>query len=158
MFWKNTAWSWDNAADNDDAGYLLPIEEPRRTPDSTSDVDLNRITTTTGLKSSTNHKAWTNHNPTNLSYTRESNSTQQLMVSDFDQWFVTCWFHMYFGDLVVLTCDLVTFWSSFVVWHMVALIYNFLPYCFYTSCCCLATLCYCSSCCAFWSISTKTSS
>uniref|UniRef100_A0AAQ4RU78 PDZ domain-containing protein n=1 Tax=Gasterosteus aculeatus aculeatus TaxID=481459 RepID=A0AAQ4RU78_GASAC len=81
MFWKNTAWSWDNAADNDDAGYLLPTEEPRRTPDSTSDVDLNRITTTTGLKSSTNHKAWTNHNPTNLSYTRESNSTQQLMVN-----------------------------------------------------------------------------
>nr|XP_040052644.1 regulator of G-protein signaling 3-like isoform X2 [Gasterosteus aculeatus aculeatus] len=84
MFWKNTAWSWDNAADNDDAGYLLPTEEPRRTPDSTSDVDLNRITTTTGLKSSTNHKAWTNHNPTNLSYTRESNSTQQLMKGSED--------------------------------------------------------------------------
>ncbi|KAL6115052.1 uncharacterized protein ACO6RY_05679 [Pungitius sinensis] len=81
MFWKNSAWSWDNAADNDDGGYLLPVEELRRTPDSTSDVDLNRITTTTGLKSSTNHKASTNHNPTILTDTRESSGTQQLTVS-----------------------------------------------------------------------------
>ncbi|KAM8886280.1 regulator of G-protein signaling 3-like isoform 2-T2 [Spinachia spinachia] len=83
MFWKNTAWSWDNAANNDDGGYLLPLEEPRRTPGSISDVDLNRITTTTGLKSSTNHKASTNHNLTNRTYTRsqESNGTQQLMVN-----------------------------------------------------------------------------
>lgn len=48
MFWKNTAWSWDDAAgnDDDDGGYLLAADL-RRTPDSAADTDLNHITTTT---------------------------------------------------------------------------------------------------------------
>lgn len=80
MFWKNTAWAWENAAgnDDDDGGYLLAADL-RRTPDSTPDADLNCIitnttvaatnlsncntataaitttTTTTGLKDLTNH-------------------------------------------------------------------------------------------------------
>lgn len=41
MFWKNTAWSWDD----DDGGYLLAADL-RRTPDSVPDTDLNHITTT----------------------------------------------------------------------------------------------------------------
>lgn len=43
MFWKTTAWSWDDAAGNDD-DYLL--SDLRRTPDSAPDPDLNRITST----------------------------------------------------------------------------------------------------------------
>lgn len=75
MFWKNTAWSWDDTAgnDDDDGGYLLAADL-RRTPDSAPDTDLTRITTnttttttaattnlsnctttTTGLKDLTNH-------------------------------------------------------------------------------------------------------
>lgn len=49
MFWKNTAWSWDDAAggdDDDDGGYLLAAEL-RRTPDSTPDSDLNHVTDAT---------------------------------------------------------------------------------------------------------------
>lgn len=45
MFWKNAAWSWDDAAgddDDDDGGYLLAADF-RRTPDSTPDSDLNHI-------------------------------------------------------------------------------------------------------------------
>uniref|UniRef100_A0A3Q2WZB1 PDZ domain-containing protein n=1 Tax=Haplochromis burtoni TaxID=8153 RepID=A0A3Q2WZB1_HAPBU len=44
MFWKNAAWSWDDAAgdDDDDGGYLLAADL-RRTPDSTPDSDLNHI-------------------------------------------------------------------------------------------------------------------
>lgn len=44
MFWKNAAWSWDDAAgdDDDDGGYLLAADL-RRTPDSTPDSDLNYI-------------------------------------------------------------------------------------------------------------------
>lgn len=71
MFWKHTAWSWDNAVGNedDDGGYLLAADL-KRTPDSTPDTDLNPISTTTasitslsnrtrtttaGLKDLTNH-------------------------------------------------------------------------------------------------------
>ncbi|XP_068457801.1 regulator of G-protein signaling 3-like isoform X4 [Clinocottus analis] len=93
MFWKTTAWSWDDAADNeDDAGYLLAAELSR-TSDSTSDTNLNHIPTTAGLKVLTNH-GLDPTNPTCSRYvstlcvdtnrrqtTRESSSTQQLPVS-----------------------------------------------------------------------------
>ncbi|CAK6983981.1 regulator of G-protein signaling 3-like, partial [Scomber scombrus] len=48
MFWKNTAWSWDDAAgnDDDDGGYLLAADL-RRTPDSAPDTDVNCINNTT---------------------------------------------------------------------------------------------------------------
>lgn len=72
MFWKNAAWSWNDAAgndDDDDGGYLLTADF-RRTPDSTPDTDLSRVTTTAatttnlsnsstttaGLKDLTNHR------------------------------------------------------------------------------------------------------
>ncbi|KAM9360742.1 regulator of G-protein signaling 3-like [Symphorus nematophorus] len=57
MFWKNTAWSWDDAAgnDDDDGGCLLAADL-RRTPDSAPDTDsLNRMAaaTTANLSNST---------------------------------------------------------------------------------------------------------
>lgn len=85
MFWKNTAWSWDDAAgDDDDGGYLLAADL-RRTPDSTPDTDLNHIATTTanttslsnstttaGLKDLTNHSLTSSFtqslDPTNANY------------------------------------------------------------------------------------------
>ncbi|TNN55819.1 hypothetical protein EYF80_033991 [Liparis tanakae] len=54
MFWKTTAWSWDDAADNDDGGYLLAADL-RRTSDSSLDMDQNPIPTTAGLKALTDH-------------------------------------------------------------------------------------------------------
>lgn len=111
MFWKNTAWSWDDAVgdDDDDGGYLLP--DLRKSPDSAPDTDLNHIATTTavtsalssntstitaGLKDPTNHSLQ-NLNPRNLnssSYvstlyaytdqrraTQTSGSSRRLMVS-----------------------------------------------------------------------------
>ncbi|KAM7390936.1 hypothetical protein PAMP_021664 [Pampus punctatissimus] len=47
MFWKNTAWSWDDATgdDDDDGGCLLTVEL-RRTPDSAPDTNVNQINTT----------------------------------------------------------------------------------------------------------------
>ncbi|KAK9521927.1 hypothetical protein VZT92_018430 [Zoarces viviparus] len=99
MFWKNTAWSWDDAADNDDGGYLL-VPDLRRTPYSTSDTDLNHIptnkTTTAAATTNLNHitttglKVLTNHSldPTSSSYVstlcvdiNRRQATQQLPVS-----------------------------------------------------------------------------
>ncbi|KAK5617293.1 hypothetical protein CRENBAI_008344 [Crenichthys baileyi] len=69
MFWKNTAWSWDDAADDedDDGGFLLAADL-RRTPDSAPDTDLihsstltrpkqsiSTITTSSGPNASTQH-------------------------------------------------------------------------------------------------------
>ncbi|KAI3372193.1 hypothetical protein L3Q82_007051 [Scortum barcoo] len=90
MFWKNAAWSWDSAGnddDNDDGGYLLAADL-RRTPDSAPDTDMNRITTatsaattttnlsncstTTGLKHRTDHILTSGHphslDPTNANH------------------------------------------------------------------------------------------
>lgn len=48
MFWKNTAWSWDDtagaAADDDDGGFLLAADL-RGTLDSAPDADRNQIST-----------------------------------------------------------------------------------------------------------------
>ena len=70
MFWKNTAWSWDDAAgnDDDDGGFLLSAD-CRRTPDSDMDptcINSTSTVTTTyqsnGINSfSTGPKAWTHH-------------------------------------------------------------------------------------------------
>lgn len=50
MFWKNAAWSWDDAAgDEDDDGGFLLAADLRRTPDSAPDTDL----TWTGTMAST---------------------------------------------------------------------------------------------------------
>ncbi|CAB1434398.1 unnamed protein product [Pleuronectes platessa] len=101
MFWKNTAWSWDDAAAED--GCLLDL---RKTPDSTSDNDLNHITTaattssrsTAGLTDLTDHSSTCSpplrldsfnscSGPTNIStlFTKNlltsSSSAQRLMVS-----------------------------------------------------------------------------
>lgn len=48
MFWKNTAWSWDDAKGNDDGSFLL-ASDLRRTPDIAPDTDLRPITTTTAI-------------------------------------------------------------------------------------------------------------
>lgn len=116
MFWKNTAWSWDDAAgnDDDDGGYLLAADL-RRTPDT----DLNHITTTTanttslsnntttaGLKDLTNHSLTSSFtqsiDPTNGNYSSyvstlyattnqhqatRTSSTQWLRVSNMTQTF-----------------------------------------------------------------------
>ncbi|XP_019963093.2 regulator of G-protein signaling 3-like isoform X1 [Paralichthys olivaceus] len=101
MFWKNTAWSWDDSAG--DVGYLLDLS---RTPDSTSDNDLNHITTATTTSSTSTpgltyltEQSWTCSPPlslntsnscsgrTNVStlYNKQlltnSSSTQRLMVN-----------------------------------------------------------------------------
>lgn len=58
MFWKNTAWSWDDAIDNDDDddGYLLAADF-KGDPDLAPDRDLNHTTTapTTANRSNNNH-------------------------------------------------------------------------------------------------------
>ncbi|KAK5933234.1 hypothetical protein CgunFtcFv8_004878 [Champsocephalus gunnari] len=46
MFWKNTAWSWDDVVD--DGGYLLSTYL-RRTPDPAPYTNLSRIPTTTNM-------------------------------------------------------------------------------------------------------------
>ncbi|KAK1876204.1 MAGE-like protein 2 [Dissostichus eleginoides] len=46
MFWKNTAWSWDDVVD--DGGYLLSTDL-RRTPDPAPDTSLSHIPTTTNM-------------------------------------------------------------------------------------------------------------
>lgn len=48
MFWKNAAWSWDDAAgdDDDDGGFLLAADL-RRTPDSAPDADQNLCSNST---------------------------------------------------------------------------------------------------------------
>ncbi|MED6262498.1 hypothetical protein ATANTOWER_020547, partial [Ataeniobius toweri] len=53
MFWKNTAWSWEDAADDedDDGGFLLAADL-RRTPDSAPDPDLIHTSTLTRTKQS----------------------------------------------------------------------------------------------------------
>lgn len=112
MFWKNTAWLWDDAAgnDDDDGGYLLAADL-RRTPDSTPDTDLNHITTTTANTTSLSNSTTTaglkdlpNHSldPTNANYSSyvstlyvnanqhqatRTSSTQWLRVSNMTQTF-----------------------------------------------------------------------
>ena len=60
MFWKQTAWSWDQAVGNedDDGGYLLAAEL-KKTPDSTSDPDLKPISTTTASITSLSNRTRT---------------------------------------------------------------------------------------------------
>lgn len=75
MFWKNAAWSWDDAAgdDDDDGGYLLAADL-RRTPDSTPDSDLNHIVdaaastgaSTASLTKSTSKSATSTSGPKDL--------------------------------------------------------------------------------------------
>lgn len=99
MFWKNTAWSWDDAAgtDDDDGGYLLAADL-RRTPESALDTDLNHITSTTtklnrvttsitstststsGLRDLTNHSL-TSSCPQSLHPTTYSSSVSTLNFS-----------------------------------------------------------------------------
>ncbi|AWP07736.1 putative regulator of G-protein signaling 3-like [Scophthalmus maximus] len=107
MFWKNTAWSWDDAAgndDDDDGGYLLAADL-RQTPDSPPDTNLNHVTTSTGpsncttstagLKDQINH-SWTHsgphgldphYGPTNTTYsgyvsTLYTNNSQLIAARD----------------------------------------------------------------------------
>lgn len=79
MFWKNSAWFWDDiAGSDDDSGFLLAAEL-RRTPDPASDTDKNRITFTsssqsTGPGSSTGAL---NLATTNTDFTRSRSTTNQ---------------------------------------------------------------------------------
>lgn len=91
MFWKNSAWSWDDAAghDDDDGGYLLAADL-RRTPDSAPDSDLNRISST--ITTNLNHittsglKDPTDLDPSNSNYvsTLFVNSNQRQVTRDGD--------------------------------------------------------------------------
>lgn len=107
MFWKNTAWSWDDAKGNDDddgGGYLLAADL-RRTPDFAPDTDLNHITTsttviatnlsknssntTTRLKDKTNDNLnfmfTPNLDPSNTNYSSvPANTTYSSYVSTLD--------------------------------------------------------------------------
>lgn len=110
MFWKNTAWSWDDAQGNDDdddgGGYLLAVDL-RRTPDFAPDTELHHSTTTTTttviatnqsknssntttrLKDKTNDSLtlmfMPNLDPTNTNYSSvPANTTNSSYVSTLD--------------------------------------------------------------------------